>query len=48
MKVLITGYSGFLGSYLCENLSKNFEIIRTDEKSRTRKSLGAVLLLYPR
>ena len=30
MKVLITGYSGFLGSYLCENLSKNFEIIKVN------------------
>ena len=39
MKVLITGYSGFLGSYLCKNLTKNFEIIKVnlreipDEKS---------------
>jgi len=30
MRVLITGYSGFLGNYLCENLSKNFEIIKVN------------------
>lgn len=28
MKVLITGYSGFLGNFLSKNLSKNFEIIK--------------------
>ena len=30
MKVLVTGYSGFLGSYLCKNLSKKFEIIKVN------------------
>ncbi len=30
MKVLVTGYSGFLGSYLCKNLSNKFEIIKVN------------------
>jgi len=30
MKVLVTGYSGFLGSYLCKNLSKKFDIIKVN------------------
>ena len=30
MKVLITGYSGFLGNFLSESLSKNFEILKVN------------------
>ena len=41
MKVLITGYSGFLGSYLCENLSKNFEIIKVNLREMPSESLSS-------
>ena len=30
MKILITGYSGFVGGYICKNLSKKFELIKVN------------------
>ena len=42
MKVLITGYSGFLGSYLCENLSKNFEIIKVNLREIPEENSSSV------
>ena len=30
MKIFITGYSGFLGNYLCNDLRSNFDIIKVD------------------
>ena len=38
MKVLITGYSGFLGNFLCESLSKNFEIIKVNLRNIPEKN----------
>ena len=41
MKVLITGYSGFLGNFLSKNLSKNFEIIKLNLRDIPVKESGS-------
>ena len=38
MKVLITGYSGFLGNFLSESLLKNFEIIKVNLRTIPKKN----------
>jgi len=46
MKVLITGYSGFLGSYLCENLSKNFEIIKVNLREISEENSSSFNIFF--
>ena len=46
MKVIITGYSGFLGNFLCESLSKKFEITKVNLRNIPEQSSNSFDLFF--
>ena len=46
MKVIITGYSGFLGNFLCESLSKKFEITKVNLRNIPEQSSNSFGLFF--
>ena len=44
-KILITGSSGYIGSCLSSNLSKNYEVFNLDKKLEKKKNFVKINLL---